>query len=484
MRQPGYDRLRFPRLFAFGISALTTFGCAVGPNHKAPEIKTPEHFKDERTPSEKSFADLPWWEVHRDPTLFALIREATEGAYDLRIAMARVEIARQAHRAAVWALWPTLGVQAGVGDAIGTLDVPSVYPPQNLSGNFALGVGASWEPDVWGRLRRLAGAAKHEFQATDEDRRGVYIALVGDVAQLYFSLLSLDLQKDFAQQARVAREETLHLFEARSGGGVSNELEVSRARASLKQVEASLTVIGLGIGTTENALSYLLARLPSPIKRGVSLDALQFLPSIPSGLPSTLLRRRPDVRSAEKILLAQNDKIGAELADFFPKFQLTGYLGVATPNLKDASFVRGGVGLLNWTLPFLGGERTRAEYAAAKAAWEGSVVAYERAVGNAFREVANSLIAVSMLGERRTALDAQLAAASDAERHALERYRGGVADYLDVLTAQEQKLAVQLEVAEVMGRQHSAVAQLYRALGGGWPLPDEDKDDDKSNKKK
>lgn len=474
---------RLLRMTGVALGGLITLGCAVGPNKKAPDIKTPEEYRDERAPGEKSFAELPWWEVHRDPTLFALLREATEKAYDLRVAMARVEIARQAHRAAVWALWPTIGVQAGVGDAIGTIDVPSLYPPQNMNSNFAVGAGASWEPDVWGRLRRLAGAAKHEFKATDEDRRGVYITLVGDVAQLYFSLLSLDLQREFAQQAIAARTETLHLFESRAGGGVSNELEVERARASLKQVEASLTIITLNIGTTQNALSYLLARLPSPIKRGASLDALQFLPEIPAGLPSTLLRRRPDVRSAEQILLAQNDKIGAELADFFPKFQLTGYLGVATPDLKDASFVRGGVGMLNWTLPFLGGERNRAEYAAAKAAWEGAKANYERAVGNAFREVANALITVSTLTDRRTAVDAQLAAANAAERHALERYRGGVADYLDVLTAQEQKLAVQLDVADVMGRQHSAVAQLYRALGGGWPLPDED-DDDKSNKKK
>lgn len=466
-------------LALLGCIALT--GCAVGPNKKAPEIKAPEQYKGERAPTKKSFAELPWWEVHRDPTLFALLREATDKAYDLRIAMARVEIARQAHRAAVWALWPTLGVQAGVGDAVGTIDVPSIYPPPDMSGNFAVGAGASWEPDVWGRLRRLAGAAKYEFQAADEDRRGVYIVLVSDVAQSYFSLLSLDLQQEFARQAAVAREETLHLFEARAGGGVSNELEVSRARASLKQVEAALTTIALNIGMTENTISYLLARLPTTIQRGTSLDALQFLPSIPAGIPSTLLRRRPDVRSAEKVLLAQNDKIGAELADFFPKFQLTGYLGVATPDLKDASFVRGGVGLLNWTLPFLGGERNRAEYAAAKAAWEGAKAAYERAVGNAFRDVANALITVSTLGDRRAALDAQLAAATDAERHAIDRYRGGVADYLDVLTAQEQKLVVQLEVAEVMGRQHSAVAQLYRALGGGWPLPEED--DEQSKKK-
>lgn len=465
----------------FGILAINQ-GCAVGPNHKAPEIKVPESHRGDEKPSDKSFADLPWWEIYRDPALFQLIKEATDKSFDLRIAMARVEIARQAHRAAVWSLWPTLGVQGGVGDSLGSINVPSLYPPQHTTGNFGIGAGASWEADVWGRLRRLTSAAKNEFEAADEDRRGVYIAVVGDVAELYFSLLSIDLQSTYTTRAIETRTATLTLFEQRSSGGVGNELEVSRAKASLKEVEAALNNIVLNEKLTENSISYLLARMPKAVTRGASLDALNLPPEIPAGLPSTLLQRRPDVRSAEKLLLAQNDKIGAEMADFFPKFELTGFLGVASPNLKEASFVRGGLGLFKWTLPFLGGERERAEYDAAKAAWEGSVAYYERTTANAFREVADALFTISALRDRRAALDEQVAALEEAARHAIDRYSGGVANYLDVLTAQEQLLTAQLQVAGVMGSQHKAVAGLYRALGGGWPLDDEQKTDKKQKK--
>src|SRR5690606_13914979 len=143
--------------------------------------------------------------------------------------------------------------------------------------------------------------------------------------------------------------------------------------------------------TNENAINYLLARPPGPIENRASLEQLKEPPAIPAGLPSTLLQRRPDIRFTEKRLLAANAQIGAEMADFFPKFELTGFLGVVSPNLTEASFIRGGLGLFKWTLPFLGGERERAEYDAAKAAWEGSVAHYERTTANAFREVADAL---------------------------------------------------------------------------------------------
>lgn len=455
-------------------AALGFTGCAVGPNHKAPEVATPEKHRGEKEAQEKSFADLPWWEIYRDPTLFSLIKTATENSYDLRVALARVEVARQSHRAAVWALAPTLGVNAGVGDAVGSPAIPSIYPAQNVNGNFGIGAGASWEPDVWGRLRRLADVAGFSFQATDEDRRGVYIALVGDVAELYFDLSTLDLQQEYADRAVETRSETLKLFQERAGGGVGNDLEVSRAQASLSEAEAAITEISLTTITKENALSFLLARVPGPIEGRTKMDQLGQPPAVPAGLPSTLLKRRPDIRAAENELLAANARIGAQMADFFPKFELTAFLGVSSPDLKEAQVIRGGAALFSWTLPFLGGERERAEYDAAKAAWEGTAAQYERTVVNAFREVADSLAAVQNLRDRAAARQAQVDALEAAERLAVDRYRGGVSNYLDVLTVQEQLLGAQLEVASVRGAQHNALARLYRNLGGGWPLPDEE----------
>lgn len=473
----------FSRAAQVSLLALLTSACAVGPNHKPPELQTPERHRGDTTASTpedaQSLSDLPWWEIYRDPTLFSLLKEATEKAYDLRIALARTEAARQSHRAALWALAPTIGINLGAGDTMGTTAIPSPATPLDLSG-YGLNAGASWELDLWGRLRRIAEMAEYEYEATDEERRGVYIGLVGDVAELYFTLAVLLEQRDFAERAIATRRETLKLFEQRSGGGVGNDLEVARARASLEQANAAMTQLDLSLANTENALSLLLARPPGPIERPTALDGLQLPPEIPAGLPSTLLQRRPDVRAAENRLRAANARIGAEMADFFPQFQLTGFLGMTSTDLAQTQAIRGGVALFSWTLPFLGGERVRAEYDAAIALWRGATAHYERVAMNAFREVADALAAVTTLRARRNALEAQVAALTHAEELALSRYRGGVADYLDVLTTQEQLLIVQLDVSNVRGRQHIALARLYRTLGGGWPLEEPKDEDDQS----
>ncbi len=463
---------------------LLALGCAVGPNKKAPEMAAPESHRGDKHPQKEnekdpSFGDLPWWEVYQDPTLFELLKTATESSFDLRIALARVEIARQAHRAAAWSLAPTLGVNGGVGDSLGNPGIPGVYPPQSAAGTFGVAAGASWEPDVWGRLRRITEVAHYNMEAADEDRRGVYIALVGDVAELYFDLVTLDLQQKYAQRAVETRGETLELFSQRASGGVGSDLEVARARASLKEAEAAIKQIALSTARAENALSYLLARAPGPVSGRTSLASLRKPPEVPAGLPSTLLKRRPDIRSAEKRLLAANATVGVEKADFFPKFTLTGFLGASSPDLQEAQMIRGGAGLFSWTLPFLGGERIRADYEAAKAAWRGATADYERTVINAFREVADALAAIENLRTRRDAVRQQVEALEAAERLAVDRYRGGVANYLDVLTVQEQMLAAQLDLSAVTGQELQAVSRLYRNLGGGWPLPDEEDDDGK-----
>jgi len=479
-------------------AALLVIACAVGPNHRVADIRSvPDVYRGAEpaaaapssafqgetgaqssdpplNPSKEdaSIADVPWWEVFRDPALSALIKQATESAYDVRIAMARVEMARQSHLAAAWALAPTIGVLGGAGAAVGQPSVPSVYPPLALNGHFGLNIGASWEADLWGRLRRAKEVQKYNFEAVTEDWRGVQIALVGDVAETYFRLQSLDLQKNYALRAVATRSDTQSFFEQRAKGGVGNDLEVLRATASLREAEAAVTRVDLEIANAENGLSFLLARAPGPIQRAVGAGGLGAgPPSVPSGLPSSLLKRRPDIRAADRRLGAASAQIGVEKADFFPMFELTGFLGVASRDLQQASFARGGSGLFSWTLPVLGGQRVQSEYKAAKAAWEGAAAEYERTAVNSFREVADSLAAIQVLGRRRAAIDGQLQALERAEAVALDRYRGGVANYLDVLTTQEKLLVTQLDMADLMGLQQIAVARLYRTLGGGWSDP-------------
>jgi outer membrane protein, multidrug efflux system len=482
--------VKFPVLHgAVGGTLLLAAACAVGPNHKRPEVATPDvHRGDEQQKALKpdesatTFADLPWWRVFRDPSLSSLINEASQKAYDVRIAMARVEAARQQYLAAGWALAPTIGIWGGAGSAVGTSTVPSIYPLVHLTGNFGAGINASWEPDVWGRLRRASEVQREGFEAAGDDRRAVHISLIGDVAETYFLLLSLDQQKTYALQAVATRRDTMTFFTQRATGGVGNQLEVLRATASLKQAEAALTRVDLEIANGENGLSFLTARVPGPIQRNVALDALAAPPAVPNGLPSSLLERRPDIRAAEHRLAGANAQVGMEKADFFPKFDLTGFAGVASHDLQQASFARGGGGLFTWTLPVLGGQRVQAEWKAAKANWEAATAQYERVAVNAFREVANALASIRTLAQRRVALDAQLAALEQSQTVAIERYRGGVANYLDVLTAQESLFVTQLDMADLKGQQQIAIARLYRVLGGGWPTPEKQPEQQEAKK--
>ncbi len=450
--------------------ALASPACAVGPTYTPTPVTTPPDFAGAPPQGDRRALERPWWEVFRDPTLLALIREATSSAFDLRIAMSRVEIARQSYRSAVWTLAPTVGGTAGAGAARGQPSIPSFYPPLDTPGNFGAFATASWEVDVWGRIRRIAEEAEYEYRATDEDRRGVYITLIGDVAERYFDLLALDRQLAYLEGAVETRRQTVELFRTRSVGGVGNALEVARAEADLRDASWQRYDVAIAIASTEYTLSYLIGRPPGPIARPGADDPWPELPEVPSGLPSELLNRRPDIRAAAARVQSANARIGAEQADYLPSFDLTGYVGVVSDDLTQAAGVRGGSANLNWTLPFLGGERERAEVASAQAAWDLAVTSYQSTAINAFREVAEALVSVERLRQVVSEQAGVVGASEEAQRIALDRYTGGVANYLDVLTAQERLLSAQLAFANAQGRQRSAFARLYRVLGGGWPL--------------
>lgn len=460
----------FPFVIWLSSFVILLAGCAVGPNYKKPEINTPGNYRFAPTQTTNSFGDLPWWEVFQDPQLQDLIHTALTNNYDLKQAVARVEQARQQSVATRGQLLPQIGYGGDVGRGRNALfNAPAVRNGET-AGSAQLNLNAAWEIDIWGRLRRLSEAARAQYLATDEARRGVTITLVGEVAATYFQLLDLDEELRIQRAATNAYAGSYRIFNDRRINGVASKLETDRASAALANAGAVIPQLELDIATTENQLNILLGRNPGPIARTNSLSQTQFSPEIPAGLPSDLLRRRPDVLSREQSLIAANATIGASFANFFPQIGLTTFVGKVSPELSAFSAGSANAWNVGATLvgPVFQGGAIRAQYRAAKAGFDEAKAAYEQSVLTAFAEVSNALIARQKYAEMREYDDQAVIALSSSVELATERYLNGKSSYYEVLQAQQELYPTQRAQVQAQFSELLAFVQLYKALGGGW----------------
>jgi multidrug efflux system outer membrane protein len=462
-------------LLAAALVAALASGCAVGPNYTRPEVPAPPaHRFFEGEEQAQSIADTPWWEVAKDPQLQALIREAIAKNLDLRTATARVAETRAQYGIARSFLFPEVGVSAGYSaQQVSRLS----EPPQGTAAgktyqNWSAGFPISWEIDLFGRIRREKEAAFAAYLATEEGRRAAMITLVADVASTYLFLRELDLQLDVARRTVQTNEETVRFYETRLKGGVSNRLEVDRAVANRSRTATIIPQIEQQIGVAENALSLLLGRPPGPIERGEALTDQHVPPGVPAGLPASLLERRPDVLAAEELLVASNANVGAAKALFFPTISLTGVLGTLSGDFSNLLKADANLWQVSPSLfaPIFQGGRIRRNYDAAKARYEQALAQYQKAALNSYREVANALISVKKLGEARLELEDGVEALTDAAALARSRYDTGLANYLEILNADQQLFDQELQLAQVRGEEMRAFVELYRALGGGWQV--------------
>jgi multidrug efflux system outer membrane protein len=461
-------------LVAIGVASA---GCALGPDYKRPSTPMSSTFRDQDQAEAASFADLPWWEVFQDPELKSLIGETLQNSYDLVDATERVQVARQNANISTDQLLPAIGVNGGpsyqqVFVGIIPSNVPGVpsgnvrYPSYSVSGTL------SWEIDLWGRLRRLRQSALADFFGAEENRRGVIVSLIGNVAQTYFSLLALDMELEITRRTVQSRRETLSLFQDRLAGGVGDALDTTSEEALLAGAQATLFDLERQIAQTENQLAYLVARPPGPIRRTPDLLRHEPPAHVPAGLPASLLERRPDVRQAEAQVVSANAQVGAAYAALFPQLSFSGNAGLQAGTL-DTLFTSGaftfGLNLLvNWLAPILNGAAYAHRYRGQQAGWRSTVANYRRTVLNALVEVANALIAIKTYRDERAQLELEVRAQTERLRLAKVRFRNGVASYLDVVQAEQNLFPVELTLAQTIGAQFVAVTQLYRALGGGW----------------
>lgn len=457
------------RLLALAL-ALACTGCPVGPNYKAPDLQEPEAFRVDVTPEEgASLADLPWWAVFEDPELQKLIDRALEANLDLRVAAARVRQSRAYVGVARSELLPQVGY-SGNAARQNSVVIP-VLPPQTY--NFFTGAfNLAWEIDLWGRIRRSTEAAKAQLWAAEEAQRGVLLALVSGVAEAYFRLIQLDREKVIAEETVVSFQKSLDLFQQRYEGGVGSELAVARAEAALADVAGQIPVLEAEIVIAENAISVLLGRNPGTISRGETLAQLKVVPKIPAGIPSELLKRRPDLKQAEDQIIAANAAVGVSIANFFPRLGLSSLYGSASTDLSNMLQGKPSVWNIAGSIsgPLFTGGANYEQYKGQVAAWEAEVALYEQSVLQAFAEVSNLLTSQYKLRDERVQRERAVRSLKEAVELSLLRYEIGLANYFEVINAQQELFPAEISLAQTHTQQLLVVAQLYRALGGGWQL--------------
>jgi outer membrane protein, multidrug efflux system len=449
---------------------LPIVGCAMGPDYTRPGIPLPDSFRMEQPASDSSsIANLPWWELLHDRELQRLIRIALAENKDLKRAVAAVEEYQARASVARMDFFPQLGLAGNLPvTKMGGLNNPG-FPSQ--FSHYAEGT-LSWELDIWGRIRRANEAALGDLLAQEENRRAVILQLVSGVAQSYFDLRQLDLQLEIATRTLKSWQESVDIARARLEEGVITQLDADQFEAQLANAAARTADLGRLMTQKENELSVLLGRNPAAIPRGRSLLE-QALPSeVPAGLPSELLQRRPDIVQVEQQLAAATARIGATKAERFPKITLTGILGVASPQLSrivnPGQFGELGPALAG---PLLNAQTLGFQQRAVEAQARQVLAQYEQAILVAFREVEDALVAVHKTREQTQAQVAQVTSLQSALELATLRYQGGVANYLDVLIAQQSLFDAELSLTATRRLHLVSIVQLYRALGGGW-VPD------------
>jgi multidrug efflux system outer membrane protein len=361
----------------------------------------------------------------------------------------------------------------------------SAFSPQGgrTGAIYDVHASVSWELDLWGRLRRLNEAARAQYLGAQEQRRGVYLATVAQVAQAYFELRELDARLDIARSTTAAFQETHDLFKRRLTGGTASALETTRAEAALASASAFIPNLERQIQAQENLLCFLVGRSPGPVGRGADLAQQTLPPRIPAGLPSTLLERRPDLRATEQDLVAANAAVGVAKASYFPTLSLTGLFGGLAPQVTEL-FGSGKTWLIAPGLagPALQGLRLKHQKDVRIAQWEQAKTRYEAAVTSAFGEVSTALSAHAKLAEVEQRQARAVAAYQEAVRLATLRYAAGLSSYVEVLDAQQQLFPAQNTLSQVRLSRLLAVVQLYKALGGGWKLEDPRRIETKSSK--
>jgi outer membrane protein, multidrug efflux system len=450
---------------------LLLTGCMVGPKYKRPPVTVPDAYRglapDAGPQAAASLGDEKWWMVFQDLQLQGLIREALSQNYDVRIAATRVLQAQAVLGITRADQFPT--ITGGVSSSNQRFPATKITPAFETSPS-EVNLSLFWELDFWGKFRRATEAARASLLATEWGQKAVMSSLVSNVASAYFQLLELDSEMEISRGALASRKESLRLVEVRAKGGVTSMLDVRQSEQLVYTAAAAIPDLERRMEQQENLISILLGKNPAPVTRGKSLVENAIAPTVPAGLPSSLLGRRPDIQSSEQQLVAANARIGVAKAAYFPQITLTAIGGYQSPALTN--LFTGPAGLWNFggqlVQPIFTGGRIRSNVRLTEAQQQEAVLVYQQSIQQAFREVSDSLVAYRKNQEFRAQQELLTNSAQDATRLSDQRYRGGVTSYLEVLDSDTRYFDAQLGLAQARLNERLALVQLYNALGGGW----------------
>jgi len=477
------------------VSVLLLFsGCFLAPTYKRPAIETPPAFKEAAsaltpptaTPVSSStgtvtapgnvqwkmaspsdtLAHGPWWKMFGDPQLNQLEARVLVSNQNIKQAEAQYRQARALVSEVQSSYFPTVGTVPSVTRSL----IPNVNNANvNIQNIFDLPVTAAWEPDFWGAVTFAVRTAKAEAQASAAQLEGMRLSMQAELASDYFSLAAIDMQIALLDSATASYEKALKLTLARYNAGIASQADVAQARTQLDSTHAQATDLGITRAQLEHAIAVLVGQAPASFSLS-SLVIHRVPPTIPVGLPSQLLERRPDVASAERLIVAANGQIGLARAAYFPAISLSATGGYESNKFSDwimwpQRFWSIGASAAETLLDF---GRRRAVAKEAQAAYDAQVAAYRQTVLAAFQEVEDNLAAMRLLAEETIEQDAATQGAEQSLSLELERYKSGIVSYLDVITEQNIALTNERASVQILGRRMNAAVTLIRAVGGGW----------------
>jgi outer membrane protein, multidrug efflux system len=451
---------------------LLLSGCAVGPNYKKPVVNTPSVYRgltpeDAAKNDPHSLGDEKWWEVFQDDQLKELIKTALQQNYDVRRAATRILQAQALLGITRADQFPTISGEAA---AINLRNSRQGFFPAIDTNTNRVGVALDWELDFWGKFRRATESARANLVATEWGEREVITELIANLTGAYFRLRALDLQLDISRRTLTSRQDSLRLTRLLAEGGSTSMLDVRQAEQLVFTAGSQVPALEQQIEQEENFISFLLGTNPGPVQRGKQLTEQQHPPSVPAGLPSSLLERRPDIHQAEQQLIAANAQIGVARAAYFPQIALTASSGYQSSALS--SLFTGPAGFWNFgsslTQPIFTASRLRSNVRFAEARQQESLLFYQETIQGAFRDVSDALIAYRKTQEFREQQKLLVDSAQDATRLSRMRYSGGATSYLEVLTNDTNYFSAELGLVQAQLNEVLALVQLYKGLGGGW----------------
>ena len=446
--------------------AVPLSACMVGPDYRRPEVEVPAAWRLGATEASQ-ISNIAWWDQFQDPVLSDLVRTALANNKDLEIATANVDQAFAQYGIARSAQFPQ--VNGGVSVARERSSANGPLPGGRTVNDYAVNLSASFELDIWGRLRRATESARASLLASQQGKGTVVLTVVATVASGYIQLRALDRQLEIAQYTSQSLGEAARLQRVRFEEGVVPQSDYLQAESQYRDAVARVPELEREIARQENFLSVLLGHNPGPIPRGRDIDALLF-PAVPEGLPASLLERRPDIRQAEQNLIAANANIGVARAAYFPDISLTALLGLESAQLSDLfkgpsrawSF---GTGVLQ---PIFNAGRIRGQVEQAEALQRQALYTYEKSIISAFQDVENALIDRTKFGQVREEQAKNVEALRRFRDLADLRYREGATIYLEVANAEQSLFNAQLAYVATQSQLFQSYANLYKAMGGGW----------------